>query len=182
MRTDTITAAYWKRIAAFFIDWLVFALYLAALGILSLAGLQDGLEQVFPGLFQNPIAFDSLAFITVILPFTICSALLEHSSWQGTPGKRILKIRVVTMTGGKLSFSQSLLRSGLKFLPWQLAHTAVFQILLGPASLQALFLGLSILAQCLVAANVIAALLNKRHQSFYDRISSTWVIKNRAEN
>lgn len=168
--------------AAFFIDLLVFALYLAVLGFLSLAGMQDGLEQVFPGLFQNPIAFDFLAFITVVLPFAICSALLEHSSWQGTPGKRFLKIRVVTMAGGKLKLIQSLLRSGLKFLPWQLAHTAVFQILLGPESLQPLFLGLSILAQGLVVANIIAAFLNKRHQSFYDRISGTWVTKNKAEN
>lgn len=174
-------AAYWKRIAAFLLDWAIFAIYLAALFILSHAGLEDILEHISPGLFRNPLAFDILAFVTVVLPFAICSALLEQSSWQGTPGKRIMKIKVETLTGTKLEFAQSLLRSGLKFLPWQLAHTAVFQILLGHESRQSFFLGLSVLAQVLVLANIIAAILGRQKQSLYDRISGTRVIETGAE-
>lgn len=168
-------ATYWKRIAAFSIDLTLFAIYLLILGALSLAGLKDSLEQVFPTLYLNPLTFDIFAFITTILPLLTYFSFLEQSSWQGTVGKRIMKIRVVSLTGSRIGCANALLRSGLKFLPWQLAHTAVFHIILRPET-QNFFLYISVLAQALVLANILTAILGRKHQSIYDRISGTRVV------
>jgi len=166
----------WPRIAAFVIDLGFFALYALLLAILSFAGLRQAIMQVFPTLFEEPLAFDLLAFSLLVLPFTLYYTLLEQSPWQGTIGKRIMKLKVVTAQGSRIGFARSLVRNAFKFLPWQLAHTAVFHIMLGPESAQPLFMGLSIFAQFIVLAYVLYAIFNKHHQSIYDRIADTYVV------
>lgn len=98
---------------ALLINLAIFAGYV----ILSVIGLQSWIEGVFPDLFHNPLAFDLLAFATVILPFLSYFTIMEQSSGRGTIGKRLMKIRVETMEGIKLSFARSLARSSVKFLP-----------------------------------------------------------------
>ncbi|MTI94768.1 MAG: RDD family protein [Firmicutes bacterium] len=161
------------RMLAFAIDLLLFALYLAAFFAVNMAGLSDVLERIYPTIFSSPLAFDALAFSTVILPLILYFSLMESSKHQGTVGKRPLKIRVVDSKGQRISFGRSLLRSLIKFLPWQLAHTAVIRITLAGPSTGLMLL--SIGAQLLVLLFVIHIAFNSQHQSVYDRFAGTFV-------
>jgi uncharacterized RDD family membrane protein YckC len=52
-----------------------------------------------------------------------------------TPGKRLLGLRVLTVSGDRLTWPRSLLRTALKFtLPWELAHNAWWNLLSGQAT------------------------------------------------
>ena len=79
-------------------------------------------------LMSNPITADLVGFVTLILPVTLYFALYEASAAGATWGKRKAGLRVVGPDGGILSLPRSLIRSGLKFFPWQMAHTAMFHI------------------------------------------------------
>ena len=175
-------ARHLSRIGALIIDLSLFAVYLSILVAISLAGLSEGLLQIYPSFFDQPLAFDLLALVVVILPLVLYFALLEASPWQGTVGKRILKIKVEDLKGQRMGLGQSLTRTALKFLPWQLAHTAVFQIMLGPQSRHLLFMVISILAQAVVLIYIISAAVSKEHQSLYDRAVGSVVVKTGTKN
>jgi len=68
-------------------------------------------------------------FVVLIVPATVCLAWWEHAR-SATPGKRLLRLTLRPQDGsGPLSFGRALLRNGLKVaLPWELAHTGVFNI------------------------------------------------------
>lgn len=167
-----------RRCLAFAIDMLIFSVYLGLLFILSTLGLRQGLEEIHPALFHNPVSFDLFAFLVVVLPLGLYFILLEFT-YQGTLGKKLMNLEVVNDNGMPISFKQSLIRTTVKLLPWQTAHTAVFQILLGPESKQMLFLGLSIFAQAMVIIYFLTMVFSKEHQSVYDKIAKTYV-KNQA--
>ena len=67
-----------------------------------------------------------VGFFTVIVPITIAAAGFDESDRHATPGKRVLRLRVLSAPGGP-GFSRALLRNGLKYgFAWELAHTAIF--------------------------------------------------------
>lgn len=55
---------------------------------------------------------------------------MEASRGRGTVGKRRLGLQVCTTDDGRLTWPHSLLRNVLKFLPWELAHVAVWHVTL----------------------------------------------------
>jgi len=63
----------------------------------------------------------------------------------------------------------------VKFLPWQLAHTAVFHLAGGSTSLA--FLALSIGAQVLVVASVLVMAIDARHRALHDWVAGTRVME-----
>ena len=74
-----VDAGFWRRVAAFLLDLLAFAIpaYIAA--------------QALP-IFGNLIAW--------WLYFALC----ESSSWQATPGKLLMKLRVTDVNGVRIKF------------------------------------------------------------------------------
>jgi uncharacterized RDD family membrane protein YckC len=87
-----------------------------------------GLGEAARAFFMNPYLADLFAFLVLVLPVVLYFALSECSARRATLGKRRLRLQVVTVSGGQLGVWQSLLRSGIKFLPWQIAHTSLFHI------------------------------------------------------
>lgn len=116
------------RAVATALDFLVIAAYgLGLFGVATLAIQTTDLEERV----DSPAARDLLAFLTLILPVILYFALQEGSARQATFGKRRAGLRVIRAGGGRLDLGRALLRSALKFLPWQMAHTAVIQLLGG---------------------------------------------------
>ena len=69
-----------------------------------------------------------VGFFTVIVPITIAAAGFDESARHATPGKRVLRLRVLSTPDGP-GFSRALLRNGIKYgFAWELAHTAVFAL------------------------------------------------------
>lgn len=62
---------------------------------------------------------------TVTLPAFLYYASFEGLGSNATLGKRLLGLRVVNTYGGRISLARASLRTLLKLVPWELAHTAL---------------------------------------------------------
>lgn len=127
---------------------------------------------------RTPAGWDAIAFLTLIAPVTLTLALAEASSRQGTPGKRRLRLVVVDRAGRRLGRGRSLARSGVKFAPWQAAHTAVFQLASGRED--AWLLALSVGAQLVVVASTLMMLVDRHHRALHDLVAGTRVTERPA--
>ena len=160
-----------RRIVAFALDFLIIAAY-----IMILLGLGLSLNAITGGitLFSSPLAVDLMAFLVLVLPVILYFALQEGSSRQATWGKRRMKLKVVNKQGNMLRPWQTLFRSVLKFLPWQLAHTSVINMWLGNQA--PIFMVAALTAQGLVIIYIIGIWFNKKHQALYDLAAGTYVV------
>jgi uncharacterized RDD family membrane protein YckC len=115
-------------------------------------------------------------FAVLTVPVTLWFAWSEAAPRGATPGKRVLGLGVVGLGGAGLSFGRSLGRSALKVaLPWELAHTGVWNVMVWPAEQDAaLDLVLFVLANALLAANAVL-LLVASGRTLYDRAAGTVV-------
>lgn len=62
---------------------------------------------------------------TVTLPAFLYFTLFEGLGPHATPGKRLLGLRVVDTYGGRIPLRRAALRTLVKLVPWELAHTAL---------------------------------------------------------
>ncbi|MDH4117080.1 MAG: RDD family protein [Acidimicrobiia bacterium] len=142
--------------------WAVFA---AAAGVVARAFDYD---------FASPTSADIFAFVTLVGPVVLTFAFQEASSRKATFGKRRLGLQVTDRSGRRLSLARSLTRSIVKFLPWQLAHTAVIGLF--DDSTNSMLIVAAIGAQALVLASVIAMAVDPYHRSFHDWLAGTRVV------
>jgi uncharacterized RDD family membrane protein YckC len=168
-------AGFWRRSLAFALDYLIIAAYLVLLGLISLmANLAS--PGLLAALFANQLSAHVTGFLLMTLPVILYFALLESSSWQATWGKRRLDLRVIRTDSARLSTSQAVGRTMLTFIPWELAHTLIWQIRFAPATSSLLITGGFVLVWALVSANVASLALTRTHQSLADRLAGTYVI------
>jgi uncharacterized RDD family membrane protein YckC len=114
-----------------------------------------------------------VGFITVIVPITVAAAGFDESARHATPGKRLMRLRVVSETGGP-GFSRALLRNAIKYaVAWEFAHTAVFA-LVGSTTAPPLWVAvLLVLAYSIPIVSLVLLLATGR--PLHDRIAGTWV-------
>jgi len=123
-------------------------------------------------------AADGFAFATLVAPVVATFARQEASSEAATLGKRRCGLAVVDKTGHGLTLGRSMARSVAKFLPWQLAHTAVFGLVADPNDTR--FMALSVAAQVMVLGSVLIMAVDARHRALHDLIAGTLVVDRRA--
>lgn len=168
-----------QRIGAFLLDYLIIAAYLVLLVIIGV-GLGFGpLRGVFRAMFADPNSSEFSAFLLLVLPVVLYFALLECSSWQATWGKRKMGLRVTDTHGVRISFPRSLIRSLLKFVPWELTHACLWRIPgwpLAPSTPSPVITAGLVLVWVLVAAYLVSMIVSKKHQALYDWIAGTFVI------
>ena len=118
-----------RRLLAFLVDYGVMALFVA---VISVAGFvirwQLGVTSSAPTTFQQKLLSHAIVFATVIVPIMLYFAVSESSRWQATIGKRVLRLQVTDDHGGRPPLLRTLLRAVVKFAPWELAHTGVWQV------------------------------------------------------
>lgn len=145
-----VVQGFWIRLLAFFIDWVI----LSVIGIVfnlvwrSLLGAELDLQAASG---TDPKAGFTAALISIFLLWiaiqTIYFAGL-NAAFGGTIGKNSLGLKVTNLSGGKLSFSQNLLRETV-----------------GKALSSILFLGFIWIA------------FDKNKQGWHDKIAKTYVVK-----
>ena len=166
-----------RRVAAFGFDYLLIAAYMVVLTLVSVS-LQSSIGRSQPG-EHSPWRFDLLAFGTLVLPVILYFALSEASARQATWGKRRMGLVVITERGGRLSIAQSAWRSAAKFLPWQIAHTALFHIPGWPTAVEtvppfaAIGLGLS---SALAVTYLVSLVVSRTRRTPYDILAGTRVV------
>lgn len=163
-----------RRAVAFGLDYLLIAAYLVVLVGFGLL-VQFAVPGLAGALFHSALAGEVTGFVLLTLPVILYFALGEASETGGTWGKRRLGLRVLSTDGQRLGVARSLVRSGLKFLPWELAHASIWQFRFAGASALLPNLGLA-LVWALVALNLLSALLDGQRRALYDRVAGTVVV------
>lgn len=166
----------WRRVAAFGIDYVFVLVYL---GFLTLVGVLARTIGVLPTEITTPtgrVVAQLVAFTVLTLPVTGWFAAWEATPSGATPGKRLLGLQVFTTGHDRLSLPRSLSRTALKFtIPWELAHTAVWNMLVWPGdpsiAADTLLLGV---ANAVIAVDVVSLFVGSRRTP-YDRVVGTFV-------
>ena len=164
---------------AFALDYLLIAAYAAILAAATFAAAASPLRSTLTVLLATPASRDAVAFVTIVLPVILYFALQEGSARQGTWGKRRLGLRVTALDGGPLPVGRALVRSAIKFLPWQLAHTCLFHIPgwpLAPAAPPAWVTAGFGLVWLLVISYLALLAFSKSHRTPYDRLAGSEVL------
>lgn len=110
-------ANFIRRLLAFAIDWLIFALWGSSLFLIVM--LVTGGDPPRP---SGPWKAQAIGFLAVTLPFTLYFALCECSRRRASIGKRVVGLRVSRKSREQLSFKRALLRNAIKFIPWECGH------------------------------------------------------------
>ena len=120
-------AGFGTRLKAFAFDYIPIAAYFIFLFGLTMAFTwvmsSLGRSLIWP---SNPLVGDLIAFLTLVLPVILYFTLQESSPRQATWGKRKAGLLVVNGREERLTGGRAFLRSFLKILPWQIAHTSLF--------------------------------------------------------
>jgi uncharacterized RDD family membrane protein YckC len=163
------------RMLAFALDYLPIAGYLIGLTLIAQAvtARQPGLVG---GLFQGPVAGQASGFVLVTLPVTLYFAVQEASARQGTWGKARCNLKVIGPDGERLSLRRALARTALKFLPWELAHTAIWQAQFASAERSPGVIAGFVLVWALVGANALSIVLRRDRRALYDQWAGTAVV------
>ncbi|MFN0136708.1 MAG: RDD family protein [Phycisphaerae bacterium] len=111
-----------RRLSAFAVDWLLLAMWGGMLfGFVMIATNGN------PRPPANPRIAQAIGLLTMTVPATLYLALCESSTLQGSLGKRVLGLIVSRGAGERLSFGSALVRTALKFAPWEFGHTVAQQ-------------------------------------------------------
>lgn len=167
-----------RRLVAFGVDYLVIAVYIVALWLISTGVAALGL--VPAGAFADPVRGQLIGFGLLTLPVVLYFALWEGSSRGATPGKRAAGLRVVAAGGAQLPWGRSLLRSALKFVPWELAHACLWRIPGWPGPAEAIPTGVALglgVVWLLVASYLLMPIVSRSRQTPYDRVAGTSVVR-----
>ena len=168
-------AGFWKRAGAFALDYIIILFYLVALALIGL--LINSRSGTVSWLFDDRVRAQLSGFLLVTLPITLYFVLSEASLQRGTWGKKRLGIQVTDYNGEKISGWRSLGRSTLKFIPWETSHTLIWAIAFSAVK-NATWTGYGFaLVYILIGLNILCLIFTKKHQTIYDLIAKTYVVK-----
>lgn len=116
-------ASFWRRLGAWAIDYLILMvpITLIALSMGATAAFEHFLAQVQSGTAPAQAAAEYTlavrpATLWALLVGYVYYAVFECSTWQATPGKRALGLRVTDLEGQRLSLGRSLLRNSVRLV------------------------------------------------------------------
>ena len=162
------------RAAAFALDYLPIAAYLALLVAVG-AVLGWAFPDAMARAFGQAARARAIGFALVTLPVGLYFALSEASGRQATWGKWRLGLVVVGPCGAPLGLVRSLARTGVKLVPWELAHAAVWGITLAGGVPTPVHQALLALTWLLVGANAVA--IGAYRRAVYDVVVGTRVVR-----
>lgn len=164
------------RILAFLWDYLIISGYLFLLVGISLVAR----PLLIPLFTADPVSAELTGFLLITLPVYLYFAISEGSPAHATWGKRKMGIVVANVQGGSVCIGNSLLRSALKFFPWELAHFTIWHVVIPSGYPDYLIYTLFAIVYGLVIIYLISPLWSNKRQTLYDRIAGTVVMcKNR---
>lgn len=163
-------AGFWKRLQAFLWDYLLIAAYLFIVTMIFLL-IPSGER-----LFTHRISAQASAFLIVTLPVTLYFAIGESSVRQATWGKQRTGLKVADRNGDRIGLWRALARTVLKFVPWELSHTLIWEINFSGGSFSSVTGYGFALVYALIGLNIASIFISGTRQSLYDLLSGTFVI------
>lgn len=118
----------------------------------------------------------NLLSLTLIIPVVLYSIIMESSKKHATLGKMKIKLMVASTKSNKVKLWQVVIRNIIKFLPWQLAHMAIFHSFTLHWEFAPLWTAIMIIVDILPFV-WIGFLFRKDHRGIHDLIAKTVVVK-----
>lgn len=180
VRSATPSSLY--RIRASFIDYLVIMAWMATIGLAGIVlSLLFGGYPDFLGSF-GPIGTQILFFFVLTFPVGMYLYKTESGHQHATIGKRKTGMQVSGLDGAAPSRRSIFLRTLVKLLPWEIAHTFIWQMqyVFYRSGYEVdvpiwIFLGLN-MSMILVIIYVAMIVLRKDGQAPHDIVAKTHVI------
>ena len=168
-------AGFWQRAGAFGLDYVIILLYLAVIALLFL--LINSFFDLNEWAFSGRVRAQTSAFLIVTLPVTLYFAFSEASRRQASWGKQRMGLIVTDNDGNRIGIGRSLGRTLLKFIPWELSHTLIWEIYF-QTNVNAILINMGfILVYVLIGLNIASLVLSRTHQTLYDFLAGTRVEK-----
>jgi uncharacterized RDD family membrane protein YckC len=172
---DERTAPGWRRLAAFGVDYAMVLAYLGILGLIGAVGRAAGLLPRDVTTAGGRVLAQLVVVAVLTVPVTLWFAWWEAGPRGATPGKRLLGLRVRRLDGAELSWPRSLLRSAARIaVPWELAHTGVWNTLVWPGPEAPVNVVLFALANGVLLLNLVLLFVGDR-RLLHDRLAGTVV-------
>src|SRR5262245_23503423 len=168
-------AGFWQRVGAFVLDYFLIATYLISITVLF--WFIDQRFNLNPWLFTDRVRAQIAAFSLVTFPVTLYFVFQDSSAKQATWGKERVLLKVVHRNGNRISFWSALARTALKFIPWEISHTLLWEISFSQGSLSAFINYGYALVYLLIGLNIASVVMTKKKQSLYDLLAGTYVLK-----
>lgn len=177
MRDNQTTkyVGFWQRAGAFTLDYVVILFYLTVIILLSL--ITNSLFSVNQWLFTDRVRAQLIGFLLVTLPTTLYFVLSESSLQQATWGKQRVGLKVTNYNGSRISLWRSFARTVLKFIPWEVSHTLIWEIYFLPQNNSTLVNYGFILVYVVIGLNIASLVMTRKHQTIYDLLAKTYVTK-----
>ncbi|HAX49884.1 MAG TPA: RDD family protein [Ignavibacteria bacterium] len=166
-----MTALTAHRLLAFVVDYFLIILY--AVLLFLLAWLFLGTDS-FSYLQDNHLLNQLITFTTMTLPVFMYFFLFETSKWNGTPGKKIFGIRVIS--NQPFQKRKIFMRNFIKFLPWEISNIGViwsFNYTNTGTEIPIWIWLLLLLPQGVYIFYLTSIIYYKGESSFYDKIANT---------
>ncbi len=119
-RKNYLWKVFWKRVAASVLDGLIIGLPLYIIFyalIFNSVQAQGGYaDETFSNISEETAFTIIFYYLLMVISQIIIYAIMESSSWRGTPGKRIMKLQITDNAGHPISFMKAVLRNVIKLL------------------------------------------------------------------
>lgn len=162
------------RALAFGLDYFAIAAYLSALVLVG-ATFHARAPELAARVFGGPLVGQAMGFALVTLPVLLYFALSEASTRRATWGKRRMRLEVTDASGHRLGTGRSIARTAVKFVPWELAHTCVWQIRFAEDPASPVYTWGFVGVWILVAANLLSIGVDPLARGWHDRIAGSCV-------
>lgn len=162
------------RIGAFLADYIALAIYAAVLSLIVTALLRGNV--IVPNEDSPRTQAHLFAFVTLTLPVWLYFTLQEGGPKRATIGKRLFHLQVNALSPKPMTIPRAALRNVGKFLPWEIAHAAIWYVpgrpFLDPMPRANLFVCIT---ACLASLSYLASLFIFSGRTPYDRLAGTVV-------
>lgn len=152
-------AEFFKRFLAYFIDFMLLMAYMLTMLYLLFGEFKIG---------EGGIGFVMIVVVLPMLFYTFFTELLMNGQ---TPGKRMMKIKVISLEGGQATISQYLLRWFLRFYEWGFI---VFFLFWSNGGLGIMFLFFGGITSVIIIA------VSKKSQRLGDIVAGTVVVNTKS--
>jgi len=154
-----------RRFTALFIDFLILSIYAGILFLFS---------PIISPLFQKSAGQSQLmGLLLLVTPVFLYFFLFEGSYLKVTPGKLLFHIKVYKIDGTDFNYKNSFLRSFVKFIPWEFAHFAIWQLVFPLSKFSYTAETLLVIANILAILCIIFPFINKNARLIHDYAAHT---------
>ena len=149
-----------QRFIALLIDYLLLSIYAGILFLFS--------PILAPLFLKSALQSEFLGLVLLVIPVFMYFFIFEASYLKATPGKLFIHIKVIKIDGTNFNYKNSLIRSFVKFIPWEIAHFAIWQLIFPNSEFSFIAKSLLIITNILVVLYIAFPFFNRKSRAIHD--------------